>query len=88
MIDWQPIETAPKDGTHVLLCCATNADGNPIKAENFGLFVTRAAWWGDEGYRGEWVCYCSLPNEPVVFFDPTHWAPIGANPLSGESDDA
>lgn len=78
-IEWQPIETAPKDGTNILVCQAIDADGNRIK-ENFGLFVTRAAWWAEEGYHGEWICYCSMPSEPVVFFEPTHWAEIGRAP--------
>ena len=71
---WQPIETAPKDGTHILVCEApTENDGD------FGLFVQRASWWSDgpddpdpEG----WVVYCSLVKEPRVFFEPTHWMPI------------
>lgn len=79
--DWQPIETAPKDGTRILLCRAIDADGNPIDDDTFGLFVQRAAWWEGEG----WVVYCSMPSEPRLFFDPTHWMHIPKNPLRKKS---
>jgi hypothetical protein len=74
-VSWQPIETAPKDGAEILLCKATDADGKPM-GKAFGLFVQRAAWCGDEG----WVVYCSLPSEPHLFFEPTHWMPLPEPP--------
>ena len=72
----KPIETAPKDGTHALICRATDADGKPM-GESFGLFVQRAAWWEGEG----WVVYCSMVQEPTCFFEPTHWMEIPPPPL-------
>ena len=84
MDKWQPIETAPKDGTHVLVCQATDADGKPIPAESFGLFVQRTAWWSDGPNDPEpegWIVYCSMVREPHVFFDPTHWMPIPEPPI-------
>ena len=77
-MNWQPIETAPKDGREILLCRATNADGKPI-TDAWGLFVQVAAWWdGDEA----WIVYCSLPGEPRLHFEPTHWAELPPNPLA------
>jgi len=73
---WQSIETAPKDGTEILVCKATDADGRAIGREAFGLFVQRAAWWDLEG----WIVYCSMIKEPQLFFDPTHWMPIPTPP--------
>lgn len=70
--EWLEIESAPRDGTKILLCRSSDADGEPITGNDFGLFVQRAAWWDSEG----WVVYCSLPCEPQLFFEPTHWKPI------------
>lgn len=75
---WKPIATAPKDGTHILVCKATDADGQPM-GDSFGLFTQRAAWWDEEG----WIVYCGLFKEPSCFFDPTHWMPIPPAPQVG-----
>ena len=79
---WQPIEKAPKDETHILICQAIYKNGKPV-TDDFGLFVQRAAWWSDgpddpdpEG----WIVYCDLIKEPEVFFEPTHWMPIPPPP--------
>ncbi len=82
--EWQPIETAPKDGTKILICQASDADGKPITGDDFGLFVQRAAWWGEE--EG-WIVYCSLIQEPTLFFEPTHWMPIPEPPSNQHHPD-
>lgn len=80
--EWQNIETAPKDGSEILICKAVNADGEPM-GKSFGLFVHRAAWWGEEG----WIVYNSLICENQAFFEPTHWMHIPPAPSTeGESN--
>lgn len=76
-IEWQPIETAPKDGTCILICKATDADGEPIVGETFGLFVHRAAWWD---FDNAWIVYNSVFQELPAFFEPTHWMPLPEPP--------
>lgn len=76
MSTWQPIETAPRDGTEILLCRSVDADGKRIEGEHWGLFVQVASWWSGEGEDGEWVVYCSLSAEPRLHFEPTHWMPL------------
>lgn len=81
-MDWQPIETAPRDGTEILLCQATDADGEAIGEKAWGIFVQVAAWWSaDDDDGGEWIVYCSRVQEPRLHFQPTHWMPLPPNPL-------
>ena len=72
-MDWQPIETAPKDGTEVLL---------------FGEFDNMAvAEWdhGDEAWVFA-VTDVEIPGAPKgtmfcsYFRDPTHWMPLPVPP--------
>lgn len=65
--DWKPIETAPKDGTRILV------GGTP------GGPSVRIAEWGNGRYRGRvngyeqgWVYH------PGHTCDPTHWMPLPA----------
>lgn len=71
MPKWRPIETAPKDGTDILLGCAT------WKRPELGQWsVETAAWFTDGGgYEdGE------VANGPDEVDSPTHWQPLPANP--------
>lgn len=73
LMEWQPIETAPKDGTWVLVY----GDGTDDEAEDrkvavaqyvnyFDDFRWQFAWY-DGGYYGR-------------FKNPTHWAPLPEAP--------
>jgi hypothetical protein len=75
-MDWQPIETAPKDGTEVLLV-------------RNGSFRQIGSWRKPcqqaDGYRvndGEpcWVGYSAEKRVP----EPTHWMPL-PEPPKGEA---
>ena len=73
-MNWKPIETAPKDGTEILVSQAYDADGKVLDYEDFCLFTHRASWWKSEG----WIVYNSQVREQQVFFEPTHWMPVPA----------
>lgn len=65
---WQPIETAPKDGTAVIVSAYIR--DNPSE----GRFVCQAHfhgghWWGN-------------PDESI--YPPTHWMPLPAAPAARE----
>lgn len=68
MSEWQPIETAPKDGTEIFTA--------KMKPERFGsyFYAVRSKWRGSE-----WVMDLGdrwSPFDP----DPTHWMPLPAPP--------
>lgn len=76
MSEWQPIKSAPKDGTPILIFNPRN-DRKP---------VCEAAWAYDyEGAPGYWATphgvkgrgYTILPEAP------THWMPLPEPPASG-----
>lgn len=70
MTDWEPIETAPKDGRLLLLCCDYGPDGlemciahaciSVAPGGRFGPFVWRTI--RDGGHIAERI--------------PTHWMPL------------
>lgn len=67
MSEWQPIETAPMDGTRVLLYQPTEGGSygpNPDKDMDYYIFT---GWWDG----ANWLCaeYGAFSKEP------THWQP-------------
>ena len=80
---WQPIETAPRDGTEILIWKAT------------WDFAPKAKWDlvdGDDGWFGAWVFSETLClgesegllgwNEDIEYGSmPTHWCPLPKPPL-------
>jgi len=69
MSDWQPIETAPKDGTVMLFSEA--------------LGVVSGMWWGKFDGEGPWGDsdgrFSLRPDE-----QPTHWMPLPSPPTKDE----
>lgn len=79
---WQPIESAPKDGTAVLVM-QNNWPGckNGVAEECSGHNTYVAAWWADErGGAGAWICYMDAVRDPECPIQPTHWQPLPAPP--------
>jgi hypothetical protein len=77
MSDWQPIETAPRDGTRLILLC----NGHP----SLGRYIHREAT--TNGVRDEvhsfsgWVWAGGFLSHGKP--EPTHWLPIPPVPASG-----
>ncbi len=84
---WQPIESAPRDGTDILL----------VKADAVVPRITVGCWdasfhteWDEEAedtvYRGAWTDYGveSWGYEEYQELHPTHWMPLPAPPADGE----
>jgi hypothetical protein len=71
MSNWQPIETAPKDGTPILITRPTK-----FKVEE-GWHVVR--WEDDEDW---WVCHDGKFDTMLRGNEPTHWQPLPAPPAT------
>ena len=70
MSDWQPIETAPKDGTEVLLAIPTYGVGPTFEFAVGGFF--NGAWFGEEDD--------AYDADEAAYQDPTHWMPLPEPP--------
>lgn len=71
-MQWQPIETAPKDGTHILIYTVDHP--GPVPARDMPARVT-AFWYAP---YGEWhlVMAWGYEAENQVYGVPTHWQPL------------
>jgi hypothetical protein len=72
-MQWQPIETAPRDGTAVLL--TDGFDVAVARWEDTGMRFQNLAWVVSRYIDGEY-------NSTVDFDDPTHWMPLPPKPSS------
>lgn len=69
---WQPIDTAPKDGTRVLLCDACFAYPKAYPQ------CVAQGFWLETGHWGYWADRIS--DFQLVWFAPTHWMPLPEPP--------
>lgn len=69
---WQPIETAPRDGTWVLL---TGGEDTENYGENGP--VVSARWWQEYGPDGDWYWAYAYWDSAwrSEYKNPTHWMP-------------
>lgn len=77
MSEWQPIETAPKDRTHILLFVGN--DKPQIVVAYYESFVTEdgtVEWWA----YADWL----LQDAAGEIFGPTHWMPLPPPPQTGD----
>ncbi len=83
MQTWQPIETAPKDGTDILVMCDIwpgTKSGRAEECDSINTYV--AGWWeDDEGGGGAWICYMAATLNPECPVEPTHWMPLPLPPM-------
>lgn len=73
---WQPIETAPKDGTYILACVAG--------------YIPEVAHWQDDRKVFDFLSASDMPNDQawIDYLDsgakwvPTHWMPLPDPPTA------
>ena len=89
---WRGMESAPKDGTAVLLH-NNSAPGNPsgrMESCDGGNTVVGEWWASGESDRdadgfGDWMCYMDAIEDPRCPFVPTHWMPLPEAPRKDET---
>ena len=69
MTEWQPIETAPRDGTFVLLFGPDGIDMGKYEP-----------WAADYGSGWERFRTAEYDNDGVMITHPTHWMPLPPPP--------
>ena len=89
MSEWQPIETAPKDGTKLILArygyCNDPGDIEPSTAEWRQAIMDDnnrkyLLWWVTSGSWSQRWNNWNDGVEPAGLNDPTHWAPMFSLP--------
>ena len=86
---WQPIETAPRDATAILVMrdiWPGNPSGRAEDCNGHNTYV--AEWWSAEGPdgAGAWICYMHHIQDPECPIEPTHWMPLPPPPMAGVLD--
>ena len=71
MTEWQPIDTAPKDGTDILAYLEWTDKSGEIRVIRWDEEME--VWWGDYAYD---------PDDEFEY--PTHWMPLPAPPKKGD----
>lgn len=77
---WMPIETAPLDGTAVLVMRDIWPGTDSGRAEECnGQNTYVAQWWDGDGWV---VCYMDQVCDPACQITPTHWMPLPPPPCA------
>jgi hypothetical protein len=77
MSEWQPIETAPRDGTEVLVYSAFS---NTVQQCSWSCCA--GAWCPISGWiLTQWVEFGDYPTLMPCLVTATHWMPLPAAPM-------
>ena len=71
---WQPIESAPKDGTQILVW-VVGIEPRP-----------RIAYWSDRARHGGSVGWFGLQSQHFIGLNVTYWMPLPAPPTEKGAD--
>ena len=74
---WQPIETAPKDNTAVIIAVPTEHKDGFIVGEAYFNPEQGGDWWWAGTSSGD---YYAGPIIEMNFWNPTHWQPLPPPP--------
>lgn len=77
MSEWQPIETAPRDGTKILAHCQPThiETGKPMSFSYISVI-----WWrGENFWKSQWKWRHALNDSTA---EPIHWMPLPDPPAT------
>ena len=77
-MQWQPIDTAPKDGTEVLACRMYLDDCVAMGVASWGVCPKRLDGYSANDGKPTWRAY----DPHFLFPMPTHWQPMPEPPKS------
>lgn len=77
--EWQPIETAPRDGTFIILCGGKRDNYSPIEQENSPVVGRWQKWPNPDSCC--WVYAFWDSDWRSEYINPTHWMPLPEPPL-------
>lgn len=81
MIDWQPIDTAPKDGSYVLIADAEHVTVGFYQSDTGETLIA-----GDNPHWEPFDhSYWNRLETDDSWFQPTHWAPLPDPPVQSQS---
>jgi hypothetical protein len=84
MTEWQPIETAPKDGREVLLFGIWAGEIHGLNADPT---IAVGAWQGGKSdYQGDDFWALTGGDVYACWMRPTHWMPLPEPPQEGDKE--
>lgn len=80
---WQPIETAPKDGTWIIVTTPHAEDEDPLESNEPDCCIVR---WAADIHGDGWAWETAWADQALNTTLPTHWMPLPPPPHTKEGE--